>query len=449
MNEVSEYIRTLVQERTGIVLCPARASASIDRFIDGRTAQLKLPSPIDYWHRLKGESIDGVEFSLLISVITNGQTCFFRDVDQFSTIRAMLGELSRSLRRPLWLWSAACSTGEEAYSLALVCADLAIDAHVFATDINLEFLQAARTGHFSAWSLRYLPTPLRQRYFRELREETYAIDDTVKQYVTFSRHNLIDQRAPRPSGISHWDLMLCRNVFIYFERATVERVGNVLASVLAEHGALFLGASENFHGMQIPLKLTAIGSSFGYKKSSSIVESVAPPRTRAPYTQTHLKNEATSSNTVANSSAASSKDISSKDFSSNEVLSWLALGHRRLQAHQMEEALNAYEAASLLDPLMPEIHYFQGLVFRKTGDLEQAERALRRALFLEPRFWPASFLLAGIYGRLNKLDRRRQLSEQTLHHLDHVSIETLFKSTVRGMKDVEFSPEEIKAALRR
>jgi len=189
------------------------------------------------------------EYSRLISAFLIKVTEFFRDRDLFSYLReTTLPELIEAARQrgyELRLWSAGCATGEEAYSLAILLAELLGDEldrftiRIFATDLDTDAINFARRGVYSPASLQSLPPDIVERYFHRIDGE-YEVRKRVRNLVVFGQHDL-GQRAPFP----RIDLILCRNVLIYFSQELQRRVLHLFAYSLRDQGYLVLGKAES------------------------------------------------------------------------------------------------------------------------------------------------------------------------------------------------------------
>ncbi len=188
----------------------------------------------------------------VVEALLNNETYFFRDRSMFDQLSAsVLPQLAgrRVASRKLTIWSVGCSTGQEAYSLAMLFAeqparwrDWTID--IIGTDVARSVVTAAREGNFSQFQIqRGLGVAQMVAFFEESRTGWRA-SDKLRRMVRFEQHNLLD-RPPEPS---RFDLVLCRNVLLYFDRPTRERAFSRLASALASDGLLMLGAGETTVG---------------------------------------------------------------------------------------------------------------------------------------------------------------------------------------------------------
>jgi chemotaxis methyl-accepting protein methylase len=181
----------------------------------------------------------------LIDEVTIGETFFLRDRRQLGAIDWQAAS-RRAGDRPIRVWSAACSTGEEPYSLALLATEALgttlPPVRILATDIARPALEAARRGVYRARAVRDVEPGLRRRYFHE-QAGSWVVDGSLSGCVEFASHNLVLDPIP-PLGEAPFDLIVCRNVFIYFDTETCSRVLAALERALAPGGELVLGAAD-------------------------------------------------------------------------------------------------------------------------------------------------------------------------------------------------------------
>ena len=200
---------------------------------------------------LDGLSAPGaeVEIARLVDVITTNKTAFFREPRHFELLRVLLPKLQR--RGRISVWSAGCSSGEEAYTLALVLVDVLgreASARILATDISARMIAHARAGVYAEDALEPVPPLLRQRYFRCVQARVprkWSVRPEVRRLVRCARLNLV---APWPMrGV--FDLICCRNVMIYFDKATQQALVQRFWEKLRPGGYLFTGHSESLAGL--------------------------------------------------------------------------------------------------------------------------------------------------------------------------------------------------------
>jgi chemotaxis protein methyltransferase CheR len=211
------------------------------------------------------------EISHLIDVVTTNKTDFFRESKHFDylTANALPDLASRnSLGRPLLIWSAGCSTGEEPYTLAIVLSEYAranpgFRFRILATDISSIVLAAADRGVYTAEVVEPVPSALRPRYFLRSKDRAsnqVRVTPELRRSIEFRRLNFMDADY----GIAEKaDAIFCRNVIIYFDRPTQQRILGKLASHLLPDGYMFVGHAETLHDMNLPL--TPVGPAL-YRK---------------------------------------------------------------------------------------------------------------------------------------------------------------------------------------
>lgn len=194
----------------------------------------------------------GPGWEAILAQLTIGETYFFRNGAQFDALREhILPELldRRGALRTLRLWSAGCATGEEPYSLAMLLSELLPSDHpwntsILATDINPVFLARAREALYSNWSFRETPDELRTRYWTE-EQGRWRLRSDIRRMVSFARLNLAEACFPAiANGTSAMDIIVCRNVTIYFDEATTRQIAERFFGALTPGGWLIVGHAE-------------------------------------------------------------------------------------------------------------------------------------------------------------------------------------------------------------
>jgi chemotaxis protein methyltransferase CheR len=239
-----ERLAAFVREESGIRLGKHQhdfLQSALDRVGAGSDPDaflLRLTEPLDR----------AALVTRLIEEVTVKETSFLRDRAQLMAIDwpALLERARTRGSAHVRVWTAACATGEEAYSLALLAAEAFAPApapvRILATDISADALAHARAGRYRARSVRDLGAATRQRWLRE-EADRLVVSDPLRALVTFARHNLIRDPFP-PVGETPFDLIMCRNVLIYFDTPTVGRVVASFESARAPTGELILGAAD-------------------------------------------------------------------------------------------------------------------------------------------------------------------------------------------------------------
>ncbi|MDP4025058.1 CheR family methyltransferase [Methylobacterium sp. NEAU 140] len=251
-------LKARIVARTGHHYYIDKDDLLLDR-LHRRMRAVGVPDCAAYAARLADPAAGAAEWERLEAEITIGETFFFRYAEQFQALRATIlpGLIAaRADERALRVWSAGCSTGAEPYSLAILAHE-ALGAAlpdwrvaILGTDISAEALAVARAAEYGRWALRTMPPEERLRYFTRLpprpgalREGGYALRPEYRGLVRFERGNLLTLAEPAAEPALH-DLILCRNVLIYFDAETVAAVVRGLARRLRPGGWLLLGHAE-------------------------------------------------------------------------------------------------------------------------------------------------------------------------------------------------------------
>lgn len=284
----------LISNNTGLHI-REQDKASLSQKIYARMKLLKLSVPDQYYQLLESENDKNSchletrgasEWRELTLLLTTGETFFFRDQGQIALLKNRIlsqlieqkkkaryagGEAKPSLR----IWSAGCSTGEEVYSLAILVKELIPDWHewnilILGTDINPESIAKAQRGIYDSWSFRMVNPELQRQYFSQ-RKTSWEVDEQIRRMVTFRSGNLIKEYFPSfTSGIHSMDVILCRNVFIYFDSKAISVVLEKFHNTLRQGGYLVTGHAE-LHGQNLgQLQAKVFPESVVYQRSEDL-----------------------------------------------------------------------------------------------------------------------------------------------------------------------------------
>lgn len=249
--EEFRLIREYVAAKFGLKLEPGREEALSLKLLP-HLRQLRLTSFSEYYAFLKFGPDAVEELHTFISLLTNNETYFFREENQLTALAEVILPTLKERRlrtgqKRLRILSAGCSTGEEAYSLAMLvlesgCFAWSWDVSVMGIDVDLKAIALAKKGVYSGRSLQAMPPQYLKRYFSET-SEGYRINEAVRSITHFVGGNLLDlDGLVRERTV---DVIFCRNVLIYFGDETIKDVVENFARYLKEDGLLFLGHSES------------------------------------------------------------------------------------------------------------------------------------------------------------------------------------------------------------
>lgn len=262
----ADYARlaALIYNKAGIQLGPDRQTMLGAR-IQRRLKALNYSSYLEYCNYLFGIHGQREEIGRLIDVVTTNKTDFFREPAHFDYLleRALPEMIADNERgRPLLIWSAGCSTGEEPYTLAMLLGEYAethpgFQFRLLATDISTSVLEKAQKAVFTGSVAAAIPANLRKRFLMRSRDrglDSVRIVPELRQLVEFRRLNFMDADYGVREKAS---AIFCRNVIIYFDRPTQERILRKLTQHLTPRGYLFVGHAESLHEMNLPLRPVA------------------------------------------------------------------------------------------------------------------------------------------------------------------------------------------------
>lgn len=246
-----KYLTTMLYERFGIHLGDQKRILVSGR-LSKRLHQLGLVSFTQYIDYLAADA-SGAELSEMINRITTNHSFFFREREHFDFLeKTVFPEIEKKSsdfsRYPLRIWSAGCAGGEEVFSLGMLLREHfkfkldSMDYGLLATDISLAALAEAGKGEYAATKLNELPVAYRHAYFQKITNDTYAVKDEIKSMVMFKRLNLMAESYPM-HGL--FDVIFCRNVMIYFDAASREKVVKTMFRYVKPGGYFFIGHSES------------------------------------------------------------------------------------------------------------------------------------------------------------------------------------------------------------
>lgn len=187
-----------------------------------------------------------------IDRITINVSEFYRNPKRWEVLRDIVIPTIKSNNNQMVIWSAACSTGEEPYSISILLKEYfpEINAKILATDIDEKVLEKARQGIYNEQALKELPSDLKQKYFKQ-NGITYEVDSSIKRQINFKKHNLLEDNYPEQV-----DLIICRNVLIYFTDTAKDKIYQNFSESLTSNGVLFVGSTEqifspNKYGLEL------------------------------------------------------------------------------------------------------------------------------------------------------------------------------------------------------
>ena len=256
-----DKLSSFIYKESGIKM-PQVKKIMLQSRLQKRLRELKMTSFKDYCEYVFHKDNTGIEIIHMLDVVSTNKTDFFREPIHFDFLsKEVLPQFyeNRRVNGPLKIWSAGCSSGEEPYTIAIVLQEFAnansgFDYSIVGTDLSTQILQKSVEAVYKEDRVANIPMDIKRKYFLKSKERTnptVKVVPELRKKVRFGRLNFMDAYYDIPET---FDVVFCRNVLIYFDRATQEKVINKLCSKLKSGGYFFLGHSESIMNMDVPLK---------------------------------------------------------------------------------------------------------------------------------------------------------------------------------------------------
>lgn len=411
---------------------------------------------------------------ILASKLSIGETYFWRDRELFRVLEEELfPKLIRekeNTRRVIRIWSAASSTGEEAYSIAILLKKLIPNINdwqitILATDINPNFLEKAKKGRYTEWSFRSAPAWLKTNHFKEIKHNEYALDESIKRMVHFSYLNLIEDVFPSLSNNTNgMDMIFCRNVLMYFSHEDIIKVSEKLYNCLLNDGVMITTPSESSHFLSPRFKTRLIKKvSLHLKEDKEIIlddgkildnqekidfaeliknanaarkksaktkkESLQSKGLRKTGTIPSAENEEiqpTNNNKIDDvlffinkGEYERAESVLSKIMNSNANPEQLLLMARiKANLGKLNEALEYCNQSLELNKIDPVAYYIQSIIIAEKGDLELAYSSLKKSFYVDPQLVITNFMLANFANQLGRQAESKKYYSNTLDLLE-------------------------------
>jgi len=438
---------------------PASRRADLQRGIVAAAGELGFDDASACIEWLMSGSPTRNQLEIIASNLTVGETYFFREAASFDALAdrilpALINERQDGERR-LRIWSAACCTGEEPYSIAMTLHRTiphleSWNVTVMATDINPRFLQKATAGVYGQWSFRGTAPWVKDRYFQPAAQAgQFEIRPEIKRMVRFATLNLVEDVYPSPiNDTNAMDVIFCRNVLMYFTAPQAIKVIRKLYRAQTDGGWLFVSPSELPHGSSSLYRTVNYPSTVLYQKDISkaradinrpshfspdqpmeetFVSSV-PLSPVIPSAPRHLASAEVSAAIDVYKDAATLHSEGRYAEAVETLKPALAsapgdpallrlLAHSLANQGRLSEALDCCARWIAADKVNSFGHYLRAVILQEQGDMEEAIQSLRRAIYVDPDFVLAHFALGNIArsrGRLGEADKQIAITRQLL-----------------------------------
>lgn len=372
--------------------------------------------------RLPSSHLTRRQVETLAAFLTVGETYFFRDPRLFEVLEEeVLPEIisrRRGRERCLRLWSAGCSTGEEAYSLAILLHRLVHDpggwrVTILATDINTAALAKGRSATYGNWSFRHAPSWLKERYFEKSGEGGYRVVEPVRRLVTFEYLNLAEDAYPSLySNTNAMDVIMCRNVLMYFAPEMAQSVVVKLGRALVPNGWLAVSPTEHARVQTEPFVPVRFGGAVLYRKAEPHMEEsgagaaaavgaveaepgpTAPPPLSSPPPTLETAEELYRKGECGEAARVLGELYGDAVMPVNAAVLLIRCHANR---GALDEAISLCDKVLATEKLDPALHCLRAEILQEQGRVEEAVRALHRAIYLDPKLILAHLGLGNLY----------------------------------------------------
>lgn len=410
------------------------------------------------------------QIEILASYLTVGETYFFREKKTFAVLETeILPQLidSRQIKEKyLRIWSAGCCTGEEAYTIAILLNKIIADLTdwnitILATDINPLFLQKAEEGIYNNWSFRDGAENIKEKYFKKINNNSFAILSSIKKMVNFFYLNLAEDSFPSLiNNTNALDIILCRNVLMYFNRELQDKIIKNFYRCLIEGGLLVVSSSELSSFLFPQFKAVNIDGAVYYKKDSKkspplkeeiiftktpdtkinfIKEEIKlpikiykelpcePKEEKLPQPKINSYQQALAEYENGHYEKAKEKTLKLLKENQSDTNAIILLAKTLANQGQLTSALQWCEKAIAIDKLNPCFYFLAATILQEQNLVEEAVKYLKRAIYLEQDFILAHFTLAN-------LTKSQQKSKEAKKHFTNTLL------LLNNFKDEEILP---------
>ena len=438
-------VSSFINEELGLNFSKERESDLI-KGLSRAAGEFGFGNISDFINKLPSLKLDREQLQILSKYLTIGETYFFREKVVFDVLRNILlpDIIAKRMENSQFIkfWSAGCSSGEEPYSIAILLNEIITnstdwDVRILATDINTEQIKKAETGIYGEWSFRDVPDRIKQFYFKAVDKQKYEIKPFIKEMVSFSYLNLVNDSYPSlVNQTNAVDIIFCRNVLMYFDKQKREKVIANFYNCLTDGGWLIVGLTEvgymsNDKFKQIPLKDAIIFQKIPSSYQSTTKNSVKPTGDKK---ESAIKFEARKAGTKNNNQQPNFYE---------EAMSAFDRGNYQLTADKLESILSDETQLKLLSTaekektfqilstayanlgklnralswcdkglqnfkLNTQLYLLKANLMQEFNKNDEAIEALKKALYLDPDYIMAHFMLANMYKKIGKITGARK-----------------------------------------
>ncbi|MFH0962632.1 MAG: CheR family methyltransferase [Planctomycetota bacterium] len=433
-----ERFERVLERRAGLVF----TEKNRDLLPEAVKAGLDVAGPLTL-EELLAKLMDPTDDAVLeaaVAALTPGETYFYRNRPHFDVLEKRILPVlleQRSAVKCLRMWSAGCSTGEEAYSIAIALYRTIENlgdwkATVLATDVNAAALAKAREALYSEWSFRGTGDDFRTLYF-DATKDGWRVKEEIRRLVVFAVHNLVTDPYPSTqTNTKAMDVIFCRNVTIYFDKQVTRRITSRFYDALLDGGWLFVGHAESSSFVDPRFVCSEFPGTIVYRKDVSAAEPAGVPsggrRARPDSVRSghfsglaerwaHRRPAQTAVEAVAAEEPGVPKEAPAKGTSAVILAPARVLIQRAQDAHaagDMAKAQKLAREAAEKNPLLPEVYYILASVARQRAETEVSLELLRKCLYLDRTFLPGQLAMAEVLLDMGRSHEARRALESVV-----------------------------------
>ncbi len=401
--DVFYHINCFIEKRFGLYF-PEKRSNDLVRGISNAAKQKQMNLEA-YINLLLSNQLSEEDIKNLVTCLTIGETYFFRDKKLFGILRKsilkdMIQERKYTSKR-LKIWSAGCSSGEEAYSIAILITELLPDykdwnIQIIATDINHLFLNKAKKGIYSEWSFRGVDLKIKSKYFDKIEERYYKIKEDIRNLVEFHELNLAQTSYKiKNQHINEIDIIFCRNVLMYFSTEQVKEIIHRFYNSMEDNGWFIVAPTESLFLSNTSFIPVNKKDMFLYQKDRKNKTKINLWDTEIIEKKLFLENEIIKKNFLKVKEEACVQNNIVQD-NKEDVQAFERLSRSFANEGNLEEAIKWCKKAISIDKINPYYYYFLASIQQEEGDIVQAIAALKKAIYLDADFIMAYFDLGNL-----------------------------------------------------
>ena len=416
--------KELISARYGLLFGEDKRQ-QLESIILSAFSNSKFSNIDNYYVFLAHDNSAGEEFQKLVNTLTVGETYFYRNQAHIKALQNhILPDIiaRNNSAKTMNIWSAGCSTGEEPYTIAMLLYEILPDIDswkifLLSTDVNNECLVKAQKAMYGNWSFRNTPESVRNNYF-QVDNDKYQLSDKIRRMVTFKKHNLMDFHT----YLGALDLILCRNVTIYFKRETVQKIVAKFHDVLVDGGWLLVGHSEPATDIYQRFNVKSFPGAVVYQKSNGQVISQpaisSPAKRQSFFSSLRTKWQGEAAFQIKGTPKPKPREKRPQQTTRDEKpveekTSPYEMAIKLIDKGDYERAVEKFQEQLHIQPTHVESYYNLALIYQQQEQWDDAIDMLKKAIYIERHFVLAHFILANLYRKTSKHQLAQKYFENT------------------------------------